>query len=311
MKKNLFLTAILVVFLIGILPAQYVGINTAEPKTSLQIDAKDPATKISGLLIPRLTGDEIYGMPIPTGADLESTLVYATSAASTANQTGKGEFLKGKGFFYWDGTAWVSIDTSTTTINEIWAMVKPMNFVYGDNTQYVSPTYPFTVPNHPNVKHLAVDFGAGDLMIENNPLPTDDPNDDPANKFVMWNSTTGTIMVPEQLLGYAIGVTISLKYVPASSNSEASRVTAYTGNAIVDSNGIYQSGGTKIKDLFLKRNPVNGEYIRDELVMNPIIVTQEIINHGIKIFIGSGGNQSHNYFEPVITVNYGLVNVAQ
>lgn len=304
MKKNLFLTAILAVFLIGILPAQYVGINTAEPKTSLQIDAKDPATKISGLLIPRLTGDEIYGMPIPTGADLESTLVYATSAASTANQTGKGEHLKGKGFFYWDGTAWVSIDTSTTTVNEIWAMVKPMNFVYGDENDYPEGLTSFVVAGSPNITLLKVNFDYDsvtpvDKIIENNPL-----------NVTMWDNTTNTILVPEQLLGQAIGINISLKYAAVNSNSVSSRVAAYTGDAIVGTNGNYLSGGTKLKDLFFKKNPQSSiPYVRDELVLNPIIVTQDIIDYGIKIFIGNSGNQQDSYYEPTLTVNYGLVNI--
>lgn len=68
MKKNL-LFAIAIIFSVT-LSAQYVGINTTEPKTSLQIDAKNLTTSISGLVIPRLTGDEIYNMPITTGVDL-------------------------------------------------------------------------------------------------------------------------------------------------------------------------------------------------------------------------------------------------
>ncbi len=76
-----------------------VGINESNPSTTLQIKGISPATKVEGLLIPKFTGDEIYDMPIATTTGNESNLVYATSAASVANQTGRGENLKGRGFY--------------------------------------------------------------------------------------------------------------------------------------------------------------------------------------------------------------------
>ena len=94
-----------------------VGINTTTPTTTLQIDGKDVATKVAGLIVPRFTGDEIFNMPISVAQGYAaasnanySNLVYATSAASVANQTstGRGEFLTTSGFFYWDdpGQKW-------------------------------------------------------------------------------------------------------------------------------------------------------------------------------------------------------------
>lgn len=97
---------------IGEIHAQ-VGINTTFPTTTLDIQGKSPSTKVEGMLIPRFTGDEIFSMPISTTTGNEGNLVYATAAASTANQTGVGVNLKAKGFYYWDGTKWV------TFINEI------------------------------------------------------------------------------------------------------------------------------------------------------------------------------------------------
>lgn len=305
-----------------------VGINTTDPKTTLQIDPKVSNTTptVEGIIIPRLTGDEIFNMPMVDGDLMEANLVYATEEASTANQIDHGINLKGKGFFYWDEDVWRTIDNAsvTTTVNNIWAQIKPMNFVYGDNNDFPEGGSIFTAPRHPDLKLLNVNFGntiAGqddDLIIENNPLP--DPNNSAAS-FVMWNNTTKTIQIPSQLLGYAIGITLSLKYEPATANVEASRVAAYTGNIQTTASGLAVlpvvstnplDTVDKIKDLYFKRNTVDGTYVRDELIMNPIIVTQKIIDYGIKIFVGSGtNNKAHNYYEPVLTVNYGVVNTQQ
>lgn len=114
MRKKFILGMSLMLFTIS--HAQ-VGINTTTPTTTLQIDGKDVATKVAGLIVPRFTGDQIFNMPISiaqgyTAASSAnySNLVYATSAASVANQTstGRGEFLTTSGFFYWDdpGQKW-------------------------------------------------------------------------------------------------------------------------------------------------------------------------------------------------------------
>jgi len=114
MRKKFILGMSLILFTIS--HAQ-VGINTDAPTTTLQIDGKDVATKVAGLLVPRFTGDEIFNMPISVAQGYAaasnsnySNLVYATSAASVPNQasTGRGEFLTTSGFFYWDdpGQKW-------------------------------------------------------------------------------------------------------------------------------------------------------------------------------------------------------------
>ena len=53
------------------------------------------------------------------------------------------------------------------------------------------------------------------------------------------------------------------------------------------------------------------EYItvKDELVLSPIIITQEIINNGIKLYLGSGDGTAISFFEPVLTIDYGVVNI--
>lgn len=299
MKKILFFGTCLLMT-VGIY-AQ-VGINTASPATTLEIVARSSATHVEGILIPKLSGDEIFNMPILPATN-EGNLVYATSSASLPNQTGVGINLKERGFFYWDGAVWVSIANNTTIINNILALVKPMNFVYGDNNDFPEGGNYFESPHTPDLKLLnpicGNTGGTPDLIIENNPLHVQ-----------MWDNATSTIHVPQQLKGYAITINVALKYEQVSSNSLSTRLTAYTGNAVTNSvTGFYISGGTKIKDIFFKLNSSSGfVYVRDELVLSPVIVTQEIIDHGIKLFIGGTGNTHIAYFEPVITVDYGVVN---
>lgn len=279
-----------------------VGINTTAPATTLEIMPKSPATNVEGILIPKLTGDEIYSMPILPATN-EGNLVYATAAAAVANQIGVGINLKERGFFYWNGTVWVSIANNNTIINTILALVKPMNFVYGDNNDFPQGGNFFESPHTPDLKLLNPIYGNSggtpDLIIESNPL-----------NVQMWDNATSTIQIPQQLKGYAMIINISLKYEQVSSNALSTRLAAYTGNAITDNTtGFYVSGGTKIKDVFFKLNSSSGfTYVRDELVLSPVIITQEIIDHGIKIFIGGTGNTHINYYEPVISVDYGVVN---
>jgi hypothetical protein len=48
-------------------------------------------------------------------------------------------------------------------------------------------------------------------------------------------------------------INISLKYQETTSNSDASRFTAYTGNAVYNATAGTVTGGTKIKDLLFKK----------------------------------------------------------
>lgn len=302
--KNFLLSLAMILFLH--FNAQ-VGINTTEPSTTLEIVGKSPNTKVEGLIIPKFTGDEIFNMPIESTTTNEANLVYATSAASVPNQTGKGENLKGKGFFYWDDTLkkWFSVDNSTTTINNLLAFVKPMNILMGDNDGYVYPTNAFVAPGSPGLKMMDASFttGGADLMVINNPLSG------PPNNFQIWDNTAKLIKVPQQLLGYSITINISLKYPQTTSNADASRFVAFTGNTVVNTtNGTY-SGGQKLKDLMFTKTKTSGfSTVRDELVLSPIIVTQDVIDFGIKLYLGSADGSNVSFYEPVLTIDYGVVN---
>lgn len=280
-----------------------VGINTTTPNTTLQIDRKATGSSVEGLIIPRLSGDEIFNMPI-SGVGLESNLVYAISPASIVNQVGIGINLKNKGFFYWDGNLWVTLDNTTTTINNLLAYVKPMNILLNDVNTYPYSTNAFVVPNSPKLRLFDCSYlSPGDVIIENNPLSG------PPNNFVIWDNANSKINIPQQLLGNIMSVNISLKYQEITANAGASRFVAYTGNAVYNATAGTVTGGTKIKDLMFKQTKTSGfTTIRDELVLSPIIITQEMITNGVKLYLGSGDNSPISYYEPVLTIDFGVVN---
>ncbi len=284
-----------------------VGINNTSPKATLQIDGKNPGTTIDGIIVPRLTGDQMFDMPIPNGTENEATLVYATSAASATNQANSSEkvkAVKNPGFYYWDGTKWSAMVSATTISNTLLAYVKPMNILLNDGDTYTtSPNNPLDAPTGPAIRLFDADYnGLGDFKIINNPL-----------NVTMWDNTEKLIRVPQQLLGYCITINLSLKFQKLTSNAESSRLVAYTGNAVVNAtNGTY-TGGSKIKDLMFTgtktaTGTVDPNYVRDELVLSPIIVTQQIIDFGIKLYVGSAMNGSISFYEPILTVDYGVVN---
>lgn len=104
-------------------------------------------------------------------------------------------------------------------------------------------------------------------------------------------------------------INISLKYQEITANAGASRFVAYTGNAVYNVASGTVTGGTKIKDLMFKQTKTSGfATIRDELILSPIIITQDIINYGIKLYLGSGDNSPISFYEPVLTVDFGVVN---
>ncbi|UWX60754.1 hypothetical protein N0B40_00455 [Chryseobacterium oranimense] len=105
MKKNL-------LFGIVIFPLFYsaqVGINTSTPAATLDATAKNTTgttTNVDGLLIPRVDRQRAQSMAsIPT-----STLIYVNSIA-TGTQTGTAVNINAVGYYSFDGSVWVKINT--------------------------------------------------------------------------------------------------------------------------------------------------------------------------------------------------------
>ena len=273
-----------------ILTFSQVGINTTEPHESsvLHLNSSD-----KGFLLPYFNITDLnLKSPVISPTIAEGLLAYNTNTTT------------GKGIYYWDGTKWSGLGQVNFT-NIYNSVIKPLNAVLNDMDTFPYLINAMVAPPSPGVRRFDCDYSApGDDIIINNPLSG------APNNFVIWDNVNKRINVPQQLLGYSITVNISLKYQQTTSNSEASRFVAYTGNAVVNTSTGNYTGGRKIKDLMFKKTKTSSfPYVRDELVLSPIVVTQEIIDHGIILYLGSGDNSPISFYEPVLTIDYGVVNI--
>ena len=273
-----------------ILTFSQVGINTTEPHESsvLHLNSSD-----KGFLLPYFNITDLnLKSPVISPTIAEGLLAYNTNTTT------------GKGIYYWDGTKWSGLGQVNFT-NIYNSVIKPLNAVLNDMDTFPYLINAMVAPPSPGLRRFDCDYSApGDDIIINNPLSG------APNNFVIWDNVNKRINVPQQLLGYSITVNISLKYQQTTSNSEASRFVAYTGNAVVNTSTGNYTGGRKIKDLMFKKTKTSSfPYVRDELVLSPIVVTQEIIDHGIILYLGSGDNSPISFYEPVLTIDCGVVNI--
>ena len=273
-----------------ILTFSQVGINTTEPHESsvLHLNSSD-----KGFLLPYFNITDLnLKSPVISPTIAEGLLAYNTNTTT------------GKGIYYWDGTKWSGLGQVNFT-NIYNSVIKPLNAVLNDMDTFPYLINAMVAPSSPGLRRFDCDYSApGDDIIINNPLSG------APNNFVIWDNVNKRINVPQQLLGYSITVNISLKYQQTTSNSEASRFVAYTGNAVVNTSTGNYTGGRKIKDLMFKQTKTAGfSTVRDELVLSPIIITQEIIDFGIILYLGSAENAHIDFYEPVLTIDYGVVNI--
>ncbi|KXH83416.1 hypothetical protein [Chryseobacterium kwangjuense] len=96
-----------------------VGLNTPNPSATYDIVAKNATgtgTTPEGLLIPRVDRQKAQSM---TGVTT-STLLYVNSV-STGTQTGTAINIDTVGYYYYDGTAWVKLNPSSGSSNNIYS----------------------------------------------------------------------------------------------------------------------------------------------------------------------------------------------
>ncbi|MCP2039363.1 hypothetical protein [Chryseobacterium sp. HSC-36S06] len=91
-------------FLLGctasIMTAAQVGINTTAPSTTFDVRKSTVTTVPEGVLITRMSGDELKAKDGLYGSSQHSTLVYATAAPAAAST--KTSNIKASGFYYYD-----------------------------------------------------------------------------------------------------------------------------------------------------------------------------------------------------------------
>lgn len=90
---------------------QQVGINTAEPKATLHVEAG--ASQNKGVIIPRITAAEMKTMTAGLGADHHSMMTYLKGQMPTADRTGKLVEVNDEGYYFYNHTAakWEKVTT--------------------------------------------------------------------------------------------------------------------------------------------------------------------------------------------------------
>ena len=84
---------------------QQVGINTAEPKATLHVEAG--ASENKGVIIPRITAAEMKAMTAGLGADHHAIITYLKDQLPAADRTGKLVDVADPGYYYYDNTTGV------------------------------------------------------------------------------------------------------------------------------------------------------------------------------------------------------------
>lgn len=103
------MTLLLSVFSTMVLTAQNVGIGTSTPHPSAKLDVT--ATD-RGFLLPRVTLVDVTDGTTPVNAPATGLMVYNTNAGVTGGS--------GEGFYYWDGTVWVTLGASASATDNDW-----------------------------------------------------------------------------------------------------------------------------------------------------------------------------------------------
>lgn len=102
MKKILYSV---VLWLVCTIASAQTGINTTDPKATLDVVAKTTdGSSPEGILVPRLTGDQIQSADAVYGTDQVGTLVYATEAVTLPSV--KTVNITAAGYYFFDGIIW-------------------------------------------------------------------------------------------------------------------------------------------------------------------------------------------------------------
>ncbi|KQT24132.1 hypothetical protein ASG22_08940 [Chryseobacterium sp. Leaf405] len=87
-----------------------VGVNTANPQATFEVTAKTTdGSKPEGIIIPKLTGDQIKSADTQYTTAQKGVMIYATSAVGTASI--KTANITAEGYYYFDGLVWQKMGT--------------------------------------------------------------------------------------------------------------------------------------------------------------------------------------------------------
>lgn len=145
-----------------------VGINTASPKTTLDVSAtRDTSglitnnTQTFGLQAPRLTRAELTANTATYGINQTGALIYITDVTG-GDATGQRINVTAMGYYYFDGTVWQRLTQATNA-------VAPAISALQCTTAYLSPsTY---TPGTPYTGNLRVTYNGGNGGAYNSGTP--------------------------------------------------------------------------------------------------------------------------------------------
>lgn len=93
-----------------------VGINNQTPRATLDVAAKNNnGTTPEGLILPRLTGEQIRAADGQYGTDQTGAVIYATAGVTTAST--KTANINSEGYYYFDGSLWQKLGRTYTAGN--------------------------------------------------------------------------------------------------------------------------------------------------------------------------------------------------
>ncbi|MGQ1943493.1 hypothetical protein [Ornithobacterium rhinotracheale] len=108
MKRKILLLASLSLGAVTFAQQQAVGINTENPKVTLDVAGKpEDTSKMDGVRAPQITGDQLHAKTYTE--DLKGAVVYVTKAAVSDNLEGQTINVKSEGYYYFNGEVWVAI----------------------------------------------------------------------------------------------------------------------------------------------------------------------------------------------------------
>lgn len=98
-----------------------IGINTHDPKVTLEVKGNTILNNAEGILIPKLTASELSQKDDKYTGAQDGTLVFITSGIGN---NGKTSNISSKGFYYYDHLAgkWMSISDSKLPISKVFYM---------------------------------------------------------------------------------------------------------------------------------------------------------------------------------------------
>jgi len=106
--------SILFALIISCTAYSQIGVNTPDPKATLDITAKNlTGTSAEGILIPRVDRQRAQSM---TGVEI-STLIYVNSIA-TGSQAGTAANIDAAGYYYFDGSAWIKLNAGGSSAED-------------------------------------------------------------------------------------------------------------------------------------------------------------------------------------------------